>query len=123
MNMTYLIIAHGSREEEANQAFFKFLERFQKNFPHRKVQGAFLELAKPSIPEAIETCIREGSTEIVVMPLMFFSGRHVKTDIPQFIEEAKSRHPEVDFHYTGPLAEHPMLLTLLEEKAKALVKK
>ncbi len=121
--MTYLVIAHGSREQEANQAFFDFLERFRKKYLERKVQGAFLELAKPSIPEAIEQCVSEGTTEIVVMPLMFFSGRHVKTDIPQLIQEAKTRHPEVDFHYTGPLAEHPMLLELLEDKAKSILKK
>ncbi|HXV27387.1 MAG TPA: CbiX/SirB N-terminal domain-containing protein [bacterium] len=123
MKIVYLIIAHGSREQEANQAFFDFLERFRKTFPSRQVQGAFLELARPSIPEAIKSCIQDQATEIVVMPLMFFSGRHVKTDIPQLIQEAKSKYPKVDFHYTGPLADHPMLLSLLDEKAKSLLKK
>ena len=122
MKIAYLIIAHGSREQEANQAFSNFLAQFRKTFPDRLVQGAFLELTKPDIPEAIESCIRAGATEIVLMPLMFFPGRHVKLDIPRFIEEAKACHPAVDFHYTGAISNHPMMFALLEDKAKHLLK-
>ena len=82
------------------------------------MRGAFLELAQPSIPDAIEHCITQGLQEICVIPLMFFAGRHVKEDIPRFIQEAKTKHPEVDFHYSGPLCDHPMMLALLDEKAK-----
>ena len=118
MKSAYLVIAHGSREAEANQAFFEFLERFRKAYPQRLVEGSFLELAKPAIPQGIENCIARGVTEIIILPMMFFPGRHVKEDIPRSIEEAKARHPEVDFHYAGPVSEHPLLLSLLEEKAK-----
>ena len=117
MKAVYLVIAHGSRDPEANQAFFDFLERFRKVYPHRRVEGAFLELAKPAIPQGIENCIAKGASEVIILPMMFFPGRHVKEDIPRLIEEAKARHPEVDFHYAGPVSEHPLLLSLLEEKA------
>lgn len=120
MKSAYLIIAHGSREAEANQAFFDFLERFRAAYPDRLVEGSFLEIAKPTIPQGIENCIRKGVSEIIVLPMMFFPGRHVKEDIPRFIKEAKAGHPEVDFHYAGPVSEHPMLLSLLEEKAKQM---
>ena len=118
MKSAYLIIAHGSRDPEANQAFFEFLERFRKAYPDRLAEGAFLELAKPAIPQGIENCIAKGVSEIIILPMMFFPGRHVKEDIPRLIETAKARHPEVDFHYAGPVSEHPMLLSILEEKAK-----
>ena len=117
MKCAYLIIAHGSRDNEATQAVFKFLEKFRTAYPHRLVEGAFLELAKPSIPEGIENCAARGVSEIIILPMMFFPGRHVKEDIPRLIEEAKAKHPEIDFHYAGPVSEHPMLLSLLEEKA------
>ena len=120
---TYIMIAHGSREEKSNQAFFDFLDAFRRAYPHRKVEPSFLELAEPGIPEAIEKSVREGAREIFVIPLMLFPGRHVKDDIPRFIEEAKTRHPEIDFHYGGPLTDHPMMLELLEEKAKSIHKK
>jgi len=121
MKSVYLVIAHGSREEEGNRAFFEFLEKFRRCYPHRKVDGAFLGLAKPSVPEALAKCLEEGAKEIFIIPLMLFPGRHVKEDIPRLIEEAKARHPRVDFHYAGPLADHALMLELLEAKAKTLL--
>ena len=123
MRAAYLVIAHGSREKEANDAFFEFLGRFRKIYPGRLVEGAFLELAKPAIPEAIETCFAKGAREIFVIPLMLFPGRHVKDHIPKIIEEARVRHPDADFHCAGPLAGHPLLLDLVGEVSSSLTAK
>ena len=57
----YLLIAHGTRDEEGKKAFFKFVEEFQSAFPERWVQPAFLELVQPSIPEGIEACVSQGA--------------------------------------------------------------
>jgi len=121
MKTAYLVIAHGSRDSEANQAFTRFLQGFKATVKDRLVVGAYLELAKPSIPEAIETCVQKGAGEILILPLMLFPGRHVKEDIPQIIQEAKARHPEIDFHYSSPLHDHPLLVKLLDDKAKAML--
>ena len=100
----YLLIAHGTRDKEGEEAFFRFVAEFQRSFPRRNVQASFLELSHPSIPEGIEACVKSGAEEIFVLPLMLFPGRHVKQDIPGQIQEAKARHPQVDFHYAGALA-------------------
>lgn len=112
----YIVIAHGSREPKSGEAFNSFLDAFRNKVHSRKVVGAYLELNKPTIPEAIEECILAGDTEIFIAPLMLFPGRHVKDDIPKFIQEAKAKHPEIDFHYAGPLADDPKMLDLLESK-------
>ena len=122
MKSAYLLIAHGSKEEESNRAFFDFVAHFRKSHPERRVEGAFLEIAKPGIPEALESCITHGARQIFILPLMVFSGRHVKDDIPRIIQQTRRLHAEVDFHYGGPLSDHPLLMELLEEKAKALVR-
>ena len=101
----YLVIAHGSREKESNEAFLDFIKNFREAHAGRNVEYAFLELSKPAIPEGIEKCIRAGAKEIFVIPMMLFPGRHVKKHIPEFIQEARSRHPDVDFHYAGPLTD------------------
>jgi len=115
-----VIIAHGSKEPRANEAFQEFLEKFRKAYSGRQVFGAFLELSKPGIPEAIEQAAGSGAREIFIIPLMLFPGRHVRQDIPAFIEDAKMKHPEIDFHYGGPLADHPAMLDLLDRKAQAM---
>ncbi len=116
MSSAILLIAHGSRENESNEAFRELVRDFQKKVKGRLVGGAFLELAEPSIPEGIDACVREGVREICVVPLMLFWGRHVKRHIPQWIEEAKRRHPGVRFHYAGPLADGPEFLNFLAEQ-------
>ena len=116
----YIVIAHGSREKKANTAFQSFVRKFQKTVPKRKVYGAFLELAVPSIPQALERALGSGCREIFILPLMFFPGRHVKQDIPRLFEKAKADYPDADFHYAGALADHPMLPKLLAEKAVSL---
>ncbi len=120
MRSAYLIIAHGSREKEANDAFERLIEDFRRLHPDRHVQAAYLEIAKPGIPEAIQKCRQEGATEIFVIPLMLFPGRHVKEHIPAFIQKAKEEHPEIDFHYSGPLCEDESMLQTLEEKLRRL---
>lgn len=121
--VAYLVIAHGSRDAQANQAFQNFLKRFRRMAQGRKIFGAFLELAEPSIPEALEAACRSGHTEIVIVPMMFFPGRHVKQDIPRLIQETKAQFPEVDFHFASPVAENPLLGKLIKENAAFALRK
>ena len=118
MSIAYLIIAHGSREEEGNRAFFDLVERFKARRKGCVVVDAFLDVVSPNIPEGIDRCLKGGVKEVFVTPLMLFPGRHVSRDIPRLIEEARERHPGVTFHYSGALSDEPMLLDLLEEKAE-----
>lgn len=116
MKEAVLVIAHGSREQESNQAFLDFVEKFRKTCSGKFVQPAFQELSQPDIPSAVEACVQQGAGDIIVVPFMLFPGRHVKKDIPEFIRQAKLKHPQLDFHYTGPLADHPAMVEVLHQK-------
>ena len=125
----YLLIAHGTRDPEGKNAFFRFVEEFRRTFPGRRVEPAFLELLRPSIAEGIEACVKGGAEEIFVLPLMLFPGRHINQDIPAEIQAAKHRFPEVDFHYAGALAlapvasgrvSNPQMFELLRDKISRL---
>ena len=117
-NAAYIIIAHGSKAPKSNDAFMQFLKKFQKAYPHRKVYGAYLDVIKPTIPETIQKSIENGAREIFILPLLFFPGKHVADDIPAMIEKAKADHPEVDFHYAGPLCDDPKMLGMLDQRLK-----
>jgi sirohydrochlorin ferrochelatase len=117
MKDAVLVIAHGSREKESNDAFLEFMEKFRKTCPQKYVQAAFQELSKPDIPAAVDACVAQGAESIIVVPFMLFPGRHVKKDIPEFIQKAKLKYPQLDFHYTGPLADHPAMVEVLLQKA------
>ena len=112
-----MLIAHGSRAKESGEAFRAFARQFQTLYPKRRVVGAFLDLEKPDVPEALEICAADKVHEIVIVPLMLFPGRHVKTDIPVLISKFNAGHPEIAIHYAGPLADNKILLRLVCSQA------
>ena len=114
----YVLIAHGSRDEKSNADFMGLVSRFEKKYPKRKACGAFLELAKPGIEEALIACAKSGADEIFILPLMFFLGRHAKKDIPELIRKVKANYPKIDFHYASPIADQSAFLRVLDEQAK-----
>lgn len=120
MKQALIVIAHGSKEADSNRAFLDFVERFRRQYKQRFVQAAFLELAKPLIPEAVDLCAQQGAEEVLIVPFMLFAGRHVKKDIPEMIQKAKQKYPDLDFHFTGPLADQPGMLKILEQQAVQL---
>ena len=110
----FILISHGSREKGANQSFLALVERFRKAKAGRMAEPAFLELSKPDLAESVSRCAEAGAREIMVLPVMLFSGRHVKEHIPALIEAAKAKYPHVDFHYGPPLGEQEEILNLIE---------
>ena len=83
MNRALLIVAHGSRRKESNIEVIQLAARIRrKNRSFSDVNAAFLELAKPSISDAILDCVSNNVKEVVVFPYFLASGRHVFKDIP-----------------------------------------
>lgn len=97
-----LLVAHGSRVPESNSEIEILAARLARNVePGRTVAHAFLELAQPSIPEAIDTLVRSGVRRIVLIPYFLSAGRHVAEDIPAIAADARTRHPGLDIEITG----------------------
>lgn len=111
-----LMVGHGSRDDEGNQEFLQFLELVRKAAPERRFEACYLELADPDILTGIETCVRHGATRIVVVPVILLAAGHVKSEIPEFIDQARVRYPGIEFVYGRHLGLHPKILDLLEER-------
>lgn len=107
-----LYIAHGSRLDEANMKFITFIKEVM-NRSEASIQAyGFIEHAKPSIAQAIESCIEQGTREITVVPILLLPGIHANEDIPA---ELKA-YPEVEFHYGKPLGFDEIMVDLLFER-------
>ena len=63
--------------------------------PFDKVMVAFLELDDPSIPQGLINAIKQGATEIVVLPYFLSAGRHVSEDIPAEVAVVQKDYPNV----------------------------
>jgi sirohydrochlorin ferrochelatase len=106
-----LIIAHGSRRAASNDEVRQLAERVraQAGHPYAQIETAFLELAEPSIPDALVALAAQGETEIVAFPYFLAAGTHVAQDIPEAIAAFSAAHPAVKVRLTPHLGESPTL--------------
>jgi len=118
MKPTLLVISHGSREISANKEFVRLVDKYRKRHPDWRVAHAFLELAQPSIPEALEKLAKGGAQKISVLPLFFFQAKHVKEHIPAILSAFRKTHPQVKVTLAKPLGADPLLLDLLDQRLK-----
>ena len=94
-NRSLAVIAHGSRNENANQEFLQLVcDLAGVVGEYEAVRGCFLELAEPSLAQAVEELVNTGADHIQVYPLFFNQGKHVARDIPALVDEQQQRFPE-----------------------------
>jgi sirohydrochlorin ferrochelatase len=110
-----LLVAHGSRREESNEEIRSLADALAEQAGARfgHVGYAFLEIAAPSIPDAIEAAIRAGAGEIVVLPYFLSAGRHVAEDIPAEVEGKRAEHPQVRIRIAPYLGKADNLIGIL----------
>ncbi|MDJ0808314.1 MAG: CbiX/SirB N-terminal domain-containing protein [Gammaproteobacteria bacterium] len=110
-----LVVAHGSRRSASNEEIRRLAERLQSSQSHdfAMIEAAYLELAEPSIPDAIEGCIRKGAIEVVVFPYFLSAGRHVAEDIPEAVKIKQQQHPSITItiaDYLGTAVNMPRMI-------------
>jgi sirohydrochlorin ferrochelatase len=117
-----LLVAHGSRRQESNNEVFALADllRRSESIQMDIVHTAFLDVAKPSIPEGIAACIRDGARTITLIPYFLNSGRHVVSDIPAIVREASEHHPDVPIRIAPHLGESGLMAGLLIKLVNSL---
>jgi len=75
-----------------------------------------MELAAPSLDEAIDRCVAQGARRVVVGLFFLAPGRHGKTDIPRMAREAAARHPGLEVLVSEPLGLDERLAAVLHER-------
>ncbi len=111
-----LLIGHGSRDEQGNAEFLRFVEELRERMAGQMMVGCFLEFAKPDIAAGIATCVALGATRIVAVPMILLAASHVKLEIPEFLDEARKLYPSLDIVYGCNIGLHERLLDLLVER-------
>lgn len=113
----YLIVDHGSRRSESNEALEKLVGDFQERFGLAIVEPAHMELAEPTIEMAFDKCVTQGANFVRVCPFFLLPGKHWQHDIPALVAAAAEKHPGISFEITAPLGYHPAMLELLASVA------
>lgn len=67
------------------------------------VTVGFNEFCAPSVGDALDRAVAQGAESVIVVtPMMTPGGEHAEIDIPATIDEARQRHPGIDFRYAWP---------------------
>jgi sirohydrochlorin ferrochelatase len=116
MKTAILMMAHGSRISEANDAARQVAMMVQELTGFEIVEVSFRELHEPNIQQGIDSCVARGAERILLMPYFLFMGAHVQHDLPEEIEEARKRHPELVMEMGGHLGSHRKLAEIEAER-------
>lgn len=116
MKTAILLMAHGSRIPEANDAAREVVAMVKEMTGHEIVTVAFRELHQPNIQQEIDACVAQGAERILLIPYFLFMGAHVQHDLPEEIATARERHPGLQLEMGPHLGVHRKLAEIVVER-------
>jgi sirohydrochlorin ferrochelatase len=116
MKTAVLLMAHGSRIPEANDAVREIAAMVKEMTEFTIVEVSFREQHLPNIQQGIDACAARGAERILLMPYFLHMGAHVQEDLPEEMAAAKSRHPQIEFAMGRHLGVHRKLAEVVVER-------
>jgi sirohydrochlorin ferrochelatase len=117
MKTALLLIAHGSRQAEANDDLHALVRDLQHESDYAIVEAAFLELAEPSIQAAGKRCVVQGAQRVILVPYFLSAGVHVRRDLQEHRDRLAEEFSGVEFLLAAPLGPHPLLREIVLQRA------
>jgi sirohydrochlorin ferrochelatase len=115
----YIVFAHGSSVESANQAVRSVASDLARRGEFDHVVAAFLEGGQPDLYAAVRELAGRTVSHVVVIPYFLTLGLHLQRDFPKLIERARAANPAIEIDVTPPLDGHPAMVEALLERARA----
>lgn len=116
MKTAILMMAHGSRIAEANDAAREVAAMVREMTGFEIVEVSFREMHEPNIQNGIDVCVAKGAERILLMPYFLFMGAHVLHDLPEEIEAAQKRYPGLIMEMGAHLGAHRKLAEIESER-------
>ncbi|BAW30764.1 MAG TPA: sirohydrochlorin nickelochelatase [Methanothermobacter sp.] len=125
-----LLVGHGSRLPYGEEVIKELAELYKLEVEYPVAVG-FMNISKPTIPEAIKELSKKGVNKIIVTPVFLAHGVHTKHDIPHILgidkEEHHHHHHEhdekADFDgeiiYTEPLGADPRIVEIIKDRVNS----
>jgi len=114
----YIVFAHGSSVESANEAVRSVAREFARAGGYRAVIAAFLEGGKPDLSAAVAELAAQGVSQAVVLPYFLTLGLHLQRDLPRIVAEARRANPGIEIEAAPPLDGHPAMIEALLDRAR-----
>ena len=108
-----ILFAHGARDPEWARPVEALRGHLVQRQPGTVVRTAFLEFMHPTLEAAIDEIVSSGTRHISIVPVFLAQGGHLKRDLPDMLERARTRHPEVILHLTGTVGEQDEVIAAM----------
>ena len=111
-----LAVAHGSPDPRAEPVLEALVARVGAERQDLTAVLAHLGHTAPDVPTALESLVRRGFSDIVVVPLLLTAAYHARTDLPAILQDFRAGHPGVAVTQAGVLGPHPLLFSLVRRR-------
>ncbi len=115
-----LLVGHGSREQPGNAEFLAFCEMARPHLGPERIETCFIELAEPLVPESLDRCVALGARRVTMLPVILLAAGHVKVELPHELDEARARHPNVEFFYGRHIGLDPLVIDVVNQRLAAV---
>lgn len=105
-----VLFAHGSRDPQWAEPFRAIAQTVRAKRPGVRVELAFLEFMKPTLPELAATLAGEGYRRLRIAPLFMAQGAHLKNDLRELLDSLHEREPDLEVSVLRALGESPEVL-------------
>ena len=105
-----ILFGHGARDARWREPFDHLTALWKVQHSGVLVELAFLEMIQPSLEEAVATLSSAGVSEIVVVPVFFGQGGHLRNDFPVLLDACQEKFPEVALSATLAVGEDEAVL-------------
>jgi sirohydrochlorin ferrochelatase len=113
----YVVFAHGSSIESANEAVREVAARFARAGRLEMVTAAFLEGGQPNLSDAVDALVKRGANQVIVVPYFLTLGLHLQRDLPVLVDAVRRSHPGLEIVVREPLDGHPGMVDVLLDRA------
>ncbi len=120
MKDTVLLVGHGSRNPDGNREIEEFTAKWRAARPDWRIELCFIEFADITLDAGMDLAAN-GSSRVIVVPLILNAAAHVRYEIPAHINKANVRHPNTEFVYAAHLGACEAFLDVLKRRLKSAV--
>lgn len=113
-----VLFSHGSLLCGAGETLNRVADFMRERLDAPVVEPGYLNYSEPPFADAVEKCVKQGATRIVVAPYFLVAGKFVQVDLKPKLEAAREKFPQVEFHLAAAMKDHPALADAVIDAAR-----
>jgi sirohydrochlorin ferrochelatase len=114
-----ILFSHGSVLCGAGETLKWHAERLRNAGDYAIVEVGYMNYSRPPFKEAVEKCVEDGATRIVVTPYFLVPGKFVRVDLPAHIKAVRELWPNIEFVIASPIGFDEKLADAILELAQS----